>query len=308
MGQFTRQLLDDQHYYSIVLPRIPVPIARDIKAKLVFNDLMQAKSAENELYRKNIKSGQKMKIRYSEDNEYYEAVIDEVLESGKFLVTFDGYNNQEEVDIGCLDIPDQLKRKKSSRSPRRRSRSRSRSRGRGRRSRSGSRNRDRNRRRSSRSRSRDRSSRRRSRSRERSSRRRSRSRSRSRSRDRDQNATSSSSGTDMKALADEIIRRERESAVAQGHDYARRPTSYKQSLSTVVPTSAPRRSRSPARREVVVERKRTESPPRKKEMSASQKAKMLELKAKYGDASASSDKKGDRGNGGSDTDVLRLGF
>ena len=152
-------------------------------------------------------------------------------------------------------------------------------------------------------------------------RKRSRSRSRSRRRGR---SRSLSPESQMKLLEEKVRRQERDAAVANGKDYARRPTGLKEALSMKLQVGTNRkRSASPIRRRKISSsrradrsrsRSRSRSPVRRKVDSA----KLNALKARYGDAS-SSKKKPSSSNGRprktasavkpitNDEEVIRLG-
>eukprot|EP01083_Nonionella_stella_P169685 575921_1 len=170
------------------------------------------------------------------------------------------------------------RRSRKRRRSRSRSRKRSRSRSRRRRSRSGSRSRRSHR---EKRRKKHRSRRSRSRSRSRSK------RSRSKSAPRSQRRSPAAEEEDLDAL---IARQERESAQAVGRDYARRPTSYKTSLSIPMQVGTAReRSATPppvrsSRSYRVVDDE--PSPPPKAKKSKQYLEKMNALRKVYGDASA----------------------
>eukprot|EP01083_Nonionella_stella_P169684 575918_1 len=323
LGKWLEGLITESKYCGSMLPRIPVPVMRQYKKNLILLARRQERDAEHEKYRRQFKSGSKIEAEYFEDNKWYDAKVDQCIKkSGHFLVTFLEYGNQEEVTIGQMrpSSSGDSKKKSASRSKsktrsRHRSRSKSKTRSRRRhRSKSASRSksrsrRSRKRRRSrsrSRKRSRSRSRRRRSRSGSRSRRshrekrrkkhrsRRSRSRSRSRSKrsrsksaPRSQRRSPAAEEEDLDAL---IARQERESAQAVGRDYARRPTSYKTSLSIPMQVGTAReRSATPppvrsSRSYRVVDDE--PSPPPKAKKSKQYLEKMNALRKVYGDASA----------------------
>lgn len=284
MGKYVEGLLAEQKYMSTIFPRIPVPLMRQYKKDLLLREMQAVKDRENEKYRREFKKDVVVEAEYFEDNKWYEATINNCLKIGKYLVTFNEYHNQEEVSIGLMrPLPEKKRRRRGSRSRSRssgRSSRRSPSRSRSRKSRRRSRSADKSRRRRSRSRDKSRERRkdrkRSSRSKERSHRRRSKDRSRNSSPD-----------------LDEIIKRkERDEALAVGRDYAKRPTSYKTSLSIPMQIGTNRkRSRTPPIRRHTSgrRRRRSESPSRKpkaKPKSKEYMQKMAKLKERYGDASA----------------------
>ena len=183
MKEFVCNLLQLQKYYSTLLPRIPVKIERAYKKRLLQRELIKKRDADNECFREQLAVGMEVRAQW-QDLKWYPAVIDECMESGKFVVTFTEYEDQCEVSIGQIQLKKKKKQsvdrshERSSRDRERRHR-RDRSRDRddgGRRKRKRSMSRDRSRSVSvSYSRSRSPSSRSRSRSRSRSSSRRHRS-------------------------------------------------------------------------------------------------------------------------------------
>eukprot|EP00455_Lapot_gusevi_P041535 TRINITY_DN4828_c0_g1_i8.p1 TRINITY_DN4828_c0_g1~~TRINITY_DN4828_c0_g1_i8.p1 ORF type:complete len:362 (+),score=34.95 TRINITY_DN4828_c0_g1_i8:736-1821(+) len=289
MGKYVQNLLEDKHYYSTILPSIAVPVKREIDKMLLEREMKKQKNLKNEKIRSKLKVGTRVTAEYYEDKKFYEATISKVLDNGKFEVLFTEYGNKEEVEIGAIKFTGSSSRSRSrSQSPSSSSSSRTRTRARSSRSRS--------RTRSSRSRSRTRNSRSRSRSRDRRRRSRSRSTGRHRHSRRSRSPSHSRSSRSRRSRSrspedlEEIIRkRAQESAVAHGKDYAKRPPSYKTSLSlqACVGTNRkrsktpppPPRTRSPVRREA--------SPPKKRQPSVQHRAKMEQLKAIYGDSSGS---------------------
>lgn len=394
MAAFIRELLEKNEYYGMKLRRIPIPVQRDYQLKLLALDARIKRSAKNEPYRQYLVKGLRLQAEYFQDSKFYDATIDRAMEplaSGNFIVTFLGFGNQEEVDIGALKIPQDIieraeedqrvaasgrgrpvlkergappvesavshrssessrpapsssrdrdadrrrdSRERDSRSSSHRdshrskrssrSRSRSRSRDRHRSHRSGDRSRDRSRDRSSRDR------------RRRSSRSRSRSRSpSSHSRGGDvfsdlppilghssssYAAASSSSSSRARARSPSpevslaaLLRKERESSVAQGKDYARRPTSFKDSLSMSLLTGTTRkRSRTPppVRRPEAASLAPIEeaAAPAKPVLSDEQKAARQAILAKYGDAGSSRPAPKKRSAADDDDDIIRLGM
>lgn len=102
---------------------------------------------------------------------------------------------------------------------------------------------------------------------------------------------------DLEAI---IRQRERDQALAVGRDYAKRPTSYKTSLSTPLEVgTARKRSRSPPPVSYRSSRRTTKRSPspevkKKKKPSKEHLEKMAKLREQYGDASAN--------KGGDDSD------
>ncbi len=274
MGEFLRGLISELNYYGTILRRIPVPVQREFKKRLLALELQKARAKQNEKYRHTLKVGSKVICEYSEDGLFYDAVIEECLPGGRFFVTYTAYGNQEEVSIGALKLGDAAKDMKlgtngayaapagspastaddyygsddaggggggggDSKDSKQRSTSSDRTGSAAAAAGGGSGGSGGWRRDRSDSRDRDRygsSSRRRSNSPDRD---RDRRRGRSRSRSRDKSEAE---------LAAEIRKREREEAVATGRDYARRPSSYKTALSLQMTVGTNRkRSRTPPR-------------------------------------------------------------
>lgn len=284
MGKYIMKILTEMNYYNTMLPRIPVPIERQIKAHLIlFEDELRRADSNLRLV-KRARPGDKVKAIYQDeenDPAWYEASINEVLDpeqpggKPKVVVTFDGYGNQECVRLGQVDF---LAEGASSRSggrsesrdrdrdrDRRRDRSRSRDRrgddrrgGSSRRDRGHSRDRDRHR---DRDRDRDRD---RHRDNDRDSRRdkdHRRDRSRSREPSPREDSGAGRGGSLLSNVMAEVTKRDRERSAAQGKDYAQRPASYKGSLSLALDRYTHRkksRSRSPDRSSY----RRRNSPPR----------------------------------------------
>jgi len=149
------KLLVEKNFYGQPLPKIPIPVHRKYRMKILD---MKLRDERNDKYRSLLKAGVEVEAMYHEDTMYYTAQIKEELDDGNYEVLFTDYDESQEVSLGQIRIPKSLKRK-------RRYRSRSRSNGRRRR------DRDRDRR------SRDRYDGRRARKRDRRTRSRSRSRS-----------------------------------------------------------------------------------------------------------------------------------
>lgn len=315
MCVFLEGILTDMRYYGTNLPRIPMLIEKDIKIHFLMIEKKRERARQNSHIAKYLVEGTRVKAEWSQDKQWYDAIIEQVLGNDWYLVTFTEYGNQEEVDIGCIKLVDEngnieeigsddRKRDKSSRRSRSRSRDR---RGRDRR-RSGSRSRSRRRSRSS------------SRKRHRRSRSRTPSSDKDRRSDRSDRGSRSGKAETVEDIEAELRRREMEKAtVSSGKSYATRPTSYKTSLSLLATGKTERavpraRSRSPprpsSRRGDPPPRRRSPSPPRKKEPSHAEKMRSMQLKMQYGDATASKSYGSQAKAGGKveSTDVIRLGF
>lgn len=305
LGLWLRGLLSDLHYYGTMLPRIPVPLERKIKMRLVLVDEKKKRAAGNRRQMGAFRAGARVKAIYEDaenDPAWYGAVISEVYEAEEgeeetYLVTFEGYGNQEVVGLGDMMLQDggsartsmDVGGQRDASADRRRSRSRS----------------------NGRSRSRER--------------RRSRSRSRSFDRGRRSDRDSARDGERRergrkgrggegesllgRELLEEVRRKEREAAAARGKEYGQRPATFKGSLSLKVDTYSHRskttshggdrrrsRSRSYESRPRHGARQK-QSPPMSKDRDEDRRErrqlapkpesqKLKALKAFYGDASA----------------------
>lgn len=214
-SRFVKKLLRENKFQGQTLPTIPIPVHRAYRKKLLLMDLLEK---NNRKYERFLKVGTEVLAQYQErleDTEFYPAVIEEFLEdSGNYLVSFSEYNEEQEVALGQIKLPREVKRKFRQRRWRERSPS----------------SRDRKRRKRERHR----------RSRSRSPRHRSRSRSRhrfssSRSRSRD-----SSKSPDLEAMIREEDRRLQ--SVVYGQSPAQKIMGYKKSLSVTIVDSGSRPS------------------------------------------------------------------
>jgi pre-mRNA-splicing factor 38B len=196
MGDFVQKILKDMHFYDTVLPRIPVPIERKMKALMILFEDEQKRATSNLRAMHLLAPGASVHAIYKdEDNDpaFYEATVVEVLppaEEGRkpqVVVTFNEYGNTETVALGKVMLPEGS--------------------GNG-----GGGGDDRGERRRSRSRSRDRGDRR-----------------RSRSRDRDRDArgggggAAGAGGSLLDSVMGKVTERDRDRSAATGKDYAQRP-------------------------------------------------------------------------------------
>lgn len=212
ISQFVNDLIEDLHYHDTILPRIPVLVQRQMQENILRLEYERKEHAEK---RRFIKVGMKVQAKFYEDEETYEAEILAETKLGVNLV-FTEYGNEQDTDLADITLPE-----KSDKGGDDRKRDRSRDRSRGREDRSSGPRDYREGRERDRSRDRDRD-----RDRDRRDRDRRRSRSRSRSRDRPKK---DAPPVDFRA---EVLKRQADSAASKGGDYARRPTSYKSSLSS----------------------------------------------------------------------------
>jgi len=94
MGKLLLNLLLDQRYFDTMLPRIPVPVFRDIQAKVIA--LKTGKAQQTKSSTSDLQVGDKVSAQWVEDEVWYDnAVIDEVMPDGKYLVTFTDFGNQD---------------------------------------------------------------------------------------------------------------------------------------------------------------------------------------------------------------------
>lgn len=230
MGRFLMKILTDMKFYDTMLPRIPVPIERKIKAYMILAEDEQRRAESNMRILGLLRPGAVVQAIYKDDENdpaFYEATINELVdpdvEGGKpkVVVTFNEYGNEECLALGKVMLPDavdpliaeQQEEGQVREDSRRRSRSRDRDRGDRRRSRSRSRDRDRKR--------------------------------------RSPPASSGGTGSLMDSVMSKVKERDADKSAAVGKDYAQRPASYKGSLSLKLDRFTHRkksRSRSPDRR------------------------------------------------------------
>lgn len=121
VGEFVRQLLQSMDYYGTLLPRLPVQIEREIKAKLVEAEEIERRAKANLSDRSKMEHfkrvGSAVRALYGDEENpvtWYDAVVDRVLSqddaSGEplvrpqFVVTFTEYGNTETVSIGEIDL------------------------------------------------------------------------------------------------------------------------------------------------------------------------------------------------------------
>ncbi|TDH73741.1 hypothetical protein CCR75_003647 [Bremia lactucae] len=237
IGEWLIRLLEENNYFSTILPRIPKKIEDGIKVKLLLLVRKKERGQANAAIVNCLQPGTKVRAMYAdEENEpaMYDAIIDSVEEGGQyFWVTFPAYGNSEKVSLGDIEyVPSKSVLRSHSWS------------------------RDRSRERYNQSSDRRQRGSRRDRSR---TRRQSSSRSRSASRDRCKREQSSHGNernkfTDITGdLLQQVRERERRKAEAVGRDYASRPASYKGSLSLKLDRwTSRKRSRSPMKRDEVV--------------------------------------------------------
>lgn len=89
----------DSKYYEANLQRVPVPIVRAFERKSIE---VQIKKERAEKLRKYINVNMKCRCKWS-DGIVYDAVVLQILENGKFYVSYTEYGNEEEVSIMDFD-------------------------------------------------------------------------------------------------------------------------------------------------------------------------------------------------------------
>jgi len=213
--QYLEGLCTEMRYYQTNFPRIPMKVEQDFKVQFFMLEKKRERAKNNAHIKKYLVQGTRVKAEWSEDKNWYDAVIEECHANDWFLVTFTEYGNQEEVDIGCIALVDEdgnIEKIGSDGKAKKHSRDRSDSRSKKDKKRSSSRTRDRKR--GSRSSSRKKH--------------RKRTRSGSADRDRERSSKKSDAPQSIEEIQAEIRRREMEKAtVGSGRSYATRPTSYK---------------------------------------------------------------------------------
>lgn len=109
MGEFVSNLITSLDYYSTILPRLPVLLARQMKVKLLRAGEEESRAVKNLTIMEEFRAGKKCHALYEDEENplaWYECMIDEVMEPKqewerpKFVVTFLEYGNTEEVRSG----------------------------------------------------------------------------------------------------------------------------------------------------------------------------------------------------------------
>eukprot|EP00618_Florenciella_parvula_P037269 CAMPEP_0119479944 /NCGR_PEP_ID=MMETSP1344-20130328/8983_1 /TAXON_ID=236787 /ORGANISM="Florenciella parvula, Strain CCMP2471" /LENGTH=330 /DNA_ID=CAMNT_0007514221 /DNA_START=174 /DNA_END=1163 /DNA_ORIENTATION=- len=118
IGKWCTKILTDMSYYNTMLPRIPVPVERKIKAYLILFEDEQRRAGDNMTFVSELVSGLEVRAIYGdEDNDpaWYPAVVNEVVppEEGRsswpsVVVTFPEYGNQECLPLGKIEIPESI--------------------------------------------------------------------------------------------------------------------------------------------------------------------------------------------------------
>jgi len=78
VGGWVRVLLENERHEGTLLPRIPAGVARDIGVALANMELDNMRAAANETQLHRILPGLALRARYSEDGEWYDAVVQRV--------------------------------------------------------------------------------------------------------------------------------------------------------------------------------------------------------------------------------------
>lgn len=127
VGEYVRQLFSDREYHGTPLPRFPVLVERDLRAKLLQADSVAERAKQHYKNAGRMKFfetlGSRVMAMYADEEnpiDWYEAVVDRVIrrsdedgEGGgqqlkypKFVVTFTEYGNTETVTLGEMDVLD----------------------------------------------------------------------------------------------------------------------------------------------------------------------------------------------------------
>jgi hypothetical protein len=101
IGDWLLKMTVDHRYGVTVLRRIPVPVVRAFERKGLELEVKAdfAEKARNLMVR-----GLRCRARFTEDNGFYDVVIEEVLDNGRFAVTYSEYGNQEEIGATDFDL------------------------------------------------------------------------------------------------------------------------------------------------------------------------------------------------------------
>ncbi|KAF8823114.1 PRP38 family protein [Cardiosporidium cionae] len=214
MGEYVESLITEDKYFNTVLPRLPVKIKNQYGAQLIALDEHRKRKKLNKAQLHEFVEGRKVSACSNGDWLDGEVLdIDDSLPGRVSVIVKLEDGNEEMIDIGLVVLHE--KHRERSRS---KERKKSKHKKKGKTHHSG----------------------RRSRSRSKERHRRSYSRSRSRSASMIKGDTKAVPKTQEELLI-EFRRREREKALATGKDYARRPTSYKSSLSLKLDTCSTRK-------------------------------------------------------------------
>lgn len=102
IAEYAFRLLKDIKYYGHALPKIPVPIHRLYRKKLLG---MKIQEKRNRRYRAILRPGEKVMAMYHEDTNFYAATIERFEETtGNWLVHFTDYDEKQECSLGQIKI------------------------------------------------------------------------------------------------------------------------------------------------------------------------------------------------------------
>lgn len=105
LGAWVRGLLTELNYFTTVLPRIPVPVQRDIKARLRVMEQAKVRARENRGLVESLAVGARVKALYSDDMKWYTATVTAPCdEEGRVWVKYDAYGNEEGRTEGYVKL------------------------------------------------------------------------------------------------------------------------------------------------------------------------------------------------------------
>jgi len=103
LGEFLVSMLKENKFVGsdmdIPLPRIPVPVHRAYRKKIYMLELIEE---ENKPFKWAFKPSVEVLGLYHDDQQYYPAVIREVLENGNYVIDFKEYSTEQEVSLGQI--------------------------------------------------------------------------------------------------------------------------------------------------------------------------------------------------------------
>jgi pre-mRNA-splicing factor 38B len=107
LGKWLQKILTEIQFYGTTLPRIPVMLARKFKLYLLLHEQKSTRASTNRRYINEFIPGVKVRAIYSDEQfepDWYDAVIDSIEETEKFLVTFPEYGNTSLVTLGEIEL------------------------------------------------------------------------------------------------------------------------------------------------------------------------------------------------------------
>jgi len=108
IAEFAFRLLKDIKYYGHALPKIPVPIHRLYRKKLLG---MKIQEKRNRRYRSILRTGENVMAMYHEDTNFYAATIEKFQEkTGNWLVHFTDYDEKQECSLGQIKISSETRK------------------------------------------------------------------------------------------------------------------------------------------------------------------------------------------------------